>query len=84
MHMYHDQNGLAAMLADKRSAGVAPQVNLGNPLQGSKKPRADVARSPKQGNPWFHRKCLMSSKEFNKKNVNKCGLNCVNSLPKYA
>ena len=29
---YVDQKGLAAMLADKRSAGVAPVVNLRNLL----------------------------------------------------
>ena len=32
VHMYVDQNGLAAMLAVKRSAGVTPKVNLRNPL----------------------------------------------------
>ena len=29
---YVDQNGLAAMLATKRSAGVTPEINLKNPL----------------------------------------------------
>ena len=28
VHKYVDQNGLAAILAAKRSAGVAPEVNL--------------------------------------------------------
>ena len=43
------------MLADKRSAGVAPEVNLSNPLHvGDEqhlalKPRTDFTRSPKQG-----------------------------------
>ena len=51
---------LAAKLAVKRFAGVAPEVNLWNPLCGGKeackegstlamKPRADVTRSPKGG-----------------------------------
>ena len=52
---YVDQKGLAA----KRAAGVAPEVNLKNPLQARKyankgsilalNHRADVTRSPKQG-----------------------------------
>ena len=32
---YIDQKGSAAMLAVKRSAGVAPEVGLGNPLSAS-------------------------------------------------
>ena len=31
-HKYVDQHGLVAMLATKRSEGVAPEVNLRNPL----------------------------------------------------
>ena len=51
-------------LAVKRSAGVALEVNLRNPLcignevcKGSTlafKPRADVTRSPKHGYKWAH------------------------------
>ena len=69
---YVDVNGLAAMMAANRSAGVPPEVNLrillctGNeeyklgdpPL----KPRADITRSPKQGYPWPDKKGLISSK----------------------
>ena len=37
-----DQKGLAAMLADKRSAGLAPEVNLRNLLHsGDVVPNAD-------------------------------------------
>ena len=32
MHKYEDQKGSTAMLATKRSTGVAPEVNLWNPL----------------------------------------------------
>ena len=32
MYKYVDHKGLAAMLAMKRSTGVAPEVNLWNPL----------------------------------------------------
>ena len=32
VHKYVDQNGLVAMLAAKRLVGVAPEVNLRNPL----------------------------------------------------
>ena len=32
VYKYVDQKGLDAMLANKRSAGVGPQVNLSNPL----------------------------------------------------
>ena len=62
---YVGQSGLAAMLAVKRSAGVAPEVNLRNSAQARKhasestlalKPRADVTRSPKQGYQWPHKK----------------------------
>ena len=53
-----DENGSAAMLATKRSAGVTPEVNLMSPLCAGDearrstlalKPREDVTRSPKQG-----------------------------------
>ena len=55
---YMDENGSAAMLATKRSAGVIPEVNLMSPLCAGDearrstlalKPREDVTRSPKQG-----------------------------------
>ena len=32
VHKYVDKNGSAAMLAAKRSAGLAPEVNLRSPL----------------------------------------------------
>ena len=54
-------------LGSKRSAGVAPEVNLRNPLHAGNKackrgihpsfePRADITRSPKQGYQWSHKK----------------------------
>ena len=60
---YVDRNGLAVILAAKRSAGVTPEVDLGNLLHaGNKacerestmalKPRADITRSPKQEYQW--------------------------------
>ena len=49
----------ATMLAVKRSAGVAPEVNLRNPLHAGEEtctlaliPGADITRSPKQGCQW--------------------------------
>ena len=56
---YVDKNGLGAMLAAKRSAGVTPQVNLGectsrmslqnvNMAHSGFKPRGDFTNSPKQ------------------------------------
>ena len=61
------------MLAIKRSAGVALEVNLRNPLHiGEKacnqglKIRADITRSPKQGYQWPPQKGLISSKLINK------------------
>ena len=61
------------MLAAKRSAGVAPEVNLRNPLhigeevrkQGihlALKPRADITRNPKQGCKWLHKKDMCTPK----------------------
>ena len=58
---YVGQSGSAAKLAIKRSPGVVPEVNLRNCTQARKhasvstlalKPRADVARSSKQGYQW--------------------------------
>ena len=65
----------AAMLTIKRSAGVAPEVILKNPLCAGKevckwestlalKPRVDVTRSPKQGCQWPHKKDLCPTKDF--------------------
>ena len=63
MYKYVDQKGSVAILSVKSPAGVAPEVNLRNPLHAgeeahrqhihilSLKRRADVARSPKQGSP---------------------------------
>ena len=57
MGKYSDQNSTAAILDAKRSAGVAPEVNLrsllcvGEEVRGTTltlKPRADITRSPKQ------------------------------------
>ena len=54
---YVGQSGSAAMLAVKRLAGVAPEVNLRNSAQARKhaskstlalKHRADITRSPKR------------------------------------
>ena len=58
---------LVAMLATKRRAGVAPEVNLRIPLWWSKqakestlalKPRGDITRSPKHGYQWLHKKTV--------------------------
>ena len=64
--MQVDQKGSAAMLTTIQSAGVAPEVNLRNPLcAGDKackrftlalKPRGDITRSPKQGYQWPNKK----------------------------
>ena len=59
---YMEEIESAAMLATKRSAGVAPEVNLGKhvtcmPLP-TWKPRADITRSTKQGYQWHHKKDL--------------------------
>ena len=71
----------AAMLAAKRSAGVAPEMNLREcvthmllpslnkaaPL--ALKPRGDVTRSPKQGYQWSHKKDSCPPKIFKKINA---------------
>ena len=58
---------LVAILATKRRAGVAPEVNLRIPLWWSKqakestlalKPRGDITRSPKHGYQWLHKKTV--------------------------
>ena len=67
--------GWAAMLT-LQSAGVTPEVNLGNPLHTGEKAQkwrihsgfetqGDVTRNPKQGHQWPHKKGLMSSKNIN-------------------
>ena len=40
---YVDENGLAAMLAAKRSAGVTPEVNLREPISCMPQPRVNKA-----------------------------------------
>ena len=68
------------MLATKRSAGVAPEVNLGNLLDAdnkhtidgihpSFKPREGVTRSPKQGYQLPHKRTNVLQK-FVKKKLN--------------
>ena len=63
---------LSCHTAGKRSAGVAPEVNLRNSAQARKhasestldlKPRADVTRSPKQGYQWPHKKDMCHPKK---------------------
>ena len=74
---YVDWNDTAAILADKRSAGVTPEVNLRTPLHACNeahknakgsilalKPRADIARSQKTGVSVAPQKGLMFSKFF--------------------
>ena len=50
---YVEENELAAMLAAKRSASVAPEVNFRERVNKAAtlalRPRGDVTRSPKQG-----------------------------------
>ena len=74
IHKYVDNNGSAAMLVTKRSAGVAPKMNLRIPLHAgnkAKKPRgstlglkpgADATRSPKQKYQQSHKKDWCPSK----------------------
>ena len=75
-YKYVGQSGSAAMLTVKRSAGLAPEVNLRNSMQARKhaseftlalKPRADVTRSPKQGYQWPHKKDMCPPKTLKKK-----------------
>ena len=55
---YMNQNGLAAMLITKRSAGIAPEDSIAHRQQSTRvrestlalRPRAHVTRSPKQRN----------------------------------
>ena len=56
-HRYMEENSSAARLANKRSTGVTPEVNLRKhvtcmPLVSvnkALKPRGDITRSPKHG-----------------------------------
>ena len=77
---YVDHKGSAAMLASKRPAGVAPEMNLRNDCtqvmkhanEGSTltlKPWTDVTRSPRQevSVPPPQKKGMMSSRNFIKK-----------------
>ena len=69
---YADRNGSAAVLAAKRSAGIAPEANLRNPLRAGDETRRqgnppgfetlDFNRSLKQGYQWPPYKGLVSSK----------------------
>ena len=83
VHRWVKENVLVAMLATRRPAGVAPEVNLRKHvtrmplLSASKavhpglKPRGDTARSPKQGFQWPHKRTyvLQFLKKNNKKQV---------------
>ena len=88
-HRYVKQNGSAAMLAAKRSAGVTLEVNLGEhlthtPLSSANeplKPRGDVTRSPKEGYQWPHEKDLCLPKKQNKKNKTKNTF--ISNLPRF-
>ena len=42
VHKYMDQNGLAAILATKRAAGITPEVNLRIPLLAGNKAHKHV------------------------------------------
>ena len=66
-HRYLEENGSAAMLAAKRSAGITPEVNLKEcvthmPLSRvnkkgctlSLKPKGNITRSPKQVYQWTY------------------------------
>ena len=75
-------NGSDAMLAAKRSAGgtrIKSEVSVAcrscsTQARGSTlalKPRADVTWSPEQGYQWPHKKGLMMSSNFSKKNFKK-------------
>ena len=72
-----NRNSSVAMLAAKRSAGVAPDMNLmillhvGDKPQArgstlALKPRIDVTRSPKQGYQWPQEKDSCPPKKFKK------------------
>ena len=81
---YVEENGLAAILTTKRSAGVLPEVNPRKYVTCMPLPRAnkaahsgfeiqiDVTRSPKQGYQWPHKKDSWCSPIFFKKFRKKC------------
>ena len=80
------------MLATKRSAGVAPEVNLGEHVTHNLhqvqirlltlvlKPRGDVTRSPKQGYQWPHKKDMFS-KNFKKRKKSVNIISCCYGTP---
>ena len=82
-----DQKGSAAMLTSIHSAGVAPEVNLRNPLSAGEvahkwgnpalalKPRADITRSPKQGYQWPTKRTYVLQK-FILKKIEKIETHC--------
>ena len=61
-HRYVEENVSAAILAAKRSAGVASEVNLGEHITHMPPPSAYIhtyiTRSTKQGYQWPHKKDL--------------------------
>ena len=52
-HRYMEENGLAAMLAAKRSAGVAPEENLGKCITHTPLPSMNKEISPEVQNRSF-------------------------------
>ena len=77
---YVAQSGSAAMLANKRLAGVTPEVDLGKGTQARRhasestlalKPMADVTRSLKQGYQWPNKKDMCLLKNLKKKEKGK-------------
>ena len=71
-HRYMEENGLAAMLATKKLAGVAPEVNLQEHVPHTPPPSANKAahsgfetqkrrhQKSKTGDQWPHKKDLSS------------------------
>ena len=70
-HRYVEEISFATILAARRSAGVTPEVKLGEHLMHNLhqawmrltilalKPRGDVSRSPKQGYQWLHKMIII-------------------------
>ena len=65
---YVEENGSAAMLATKNSAGVAPEVDLRGCVTDAqiRLPRGDITRIPKQGYHWSHKKTKENKKKKKK------------------
>ena len=67
-HRYMEENDLAAMLAAKRSAGVAPEVNFRECVNKTAHSGFETQRrrhqKSKQGYQWSHKKDLCRSKFF--------------------